>query len=61
MAIIPIPPLPGFEEGKCNIDAPGPGTSVRGFHEFPVCFSAGGISNRECHNILSIPATLYSY
>lgn len=63
VAIIPIPPLPGFKEGNWNRDAPGSRDQCQslGPSEFPVNFSAGGISNRECHNILSIPATLYSY
>lgn len=62
VAIIPIPP--GFKVGNWNRDGPSQHRDQcqrLGLSEFPVSFSAGGISNRECHNILSIPAALYSY
>lgn len=63
MAVIPIPPLPGFKERKLKQRCSRRRDQCPrlGLSEFPVNFSAGGISNRECHNILSKPATLYSY
>lgn len=62
VAIIPIPP--GFKVGNWNRDGPSQHRDQcqrLGLSEFPVSFSAGGISNRKCHNILSIPAALYPY